>query len=370
MPPLSIQAPYWTRPALLGTDRTFWVVLEHPPAETPDIALAGSDEEIPTWVTDADSSGTVAYRCTALGGRPGHTYDLRVRAGSQSTTMPGAVSVLPTDTGTLTLLHCSDLHLLKPTAEGAMEDRSALIAALIERINALNPDLVVCTGDLISRYDPQKRALGAEQIRWQIGQIRQLLTPLQAPLFVTLGNHDVAFEATRGDWYAVMGGGRNGRTDDYSLDWGRYHLVMMDCFAHYDPQNVLLENSFTPEQIEWLRQDLLASSEGRRCLVFAHYDYREHLPALFQEARPDLLFYGHAKALYPQVLDRHGIWDGHLADTQAYNLVHITPRGAASQTASWSSLASPNAPAEPGARAVDRITPAAAPAAARPSTQK
>ena len=30
--------------------------------------------------------------------------------------------------------------------------------ALVDRINALHPDLVVCTGDLISRYDPQKRA--------------------------------------------------------------------------------------------------------------------------------------------------------------------------------------------------------------------
>jgi predicted MPP superfamily phosphohydrolase len=282
--------------------------------------------------------GVVACTCAAPGSRPGHLYDLDVRLDGTGAQMPHAVAVRPENAEHLTLLHCTDLHLLQP-ASGAMQDRSALIAALVTRINALRPDLVVCTGDLITRYDAQQRALPAEQIRWQIRRIKELLSQIESPLYVTLGNHDAAFAATRRDWYAAMGGGWNGHTDDFSMDWGPYHLAMLDCFAHYDPQNVLIHNSFTAEQLEWLRRDLLAASESRLRLVFAHYDYRAQLPELFRELRIDLLFYGHAKGLYPETLAEHGIWDGHLADTEAYRLVRLAPSGILSEKASWASLA-------------------------------
>ena len=140
--------------------------------------------------------------------------------------------------------------------------------------------------------------------------------------------------------YAAMGGGWNGRTDDYSLDWGRYHLAMMDCFAHYDAQNVLVRSSFTHGQLGWLRRDLEAASASRLRLVFAHYDYHRQLPLLFSDLRVDAFFYGHAKGLYPQELERYGVWNGHLADTQAYNLVHFSPDGIAAQVVSWEGLRS------------------------------
>jgi len=157
-------------------------------------------------------------------------------------------------------------------------------------------------------------------------------------LYVTLGNHDAAFEATRGDWYAAMGGGWNGRTDDYSLDWGPVHLAKLDGFAHYDRQNEQLRSSFTEDQLAWLRADLAAVPARRLRLVFAHYDYHRQLPPLFPELRVDALFYGHAKGMYPELLAAHGIWDGHLADTMAYNLVRLTGERIASEKVSWESL--------------------------------
>lgn len=337
---LRIMAPYWTRPALLDSSRTFQVTLRSLASTAPTIALTSVSEAIPVCVEGAAPlpHNVVTFACTALGGKPGQMYDLRVHVGSQSATMPNAVSVLPQDTTTLSVLHCSDLHLLKPTPDSTLEDRCVLIAALVAHINLLDPDLVVCTGDLVSRYDPDKRALSSEQIRWQIRRVKEILLGIRVPLFVTLGNHDAAFEATRPDWYTAMGGGWKGYTDDYSLDWGPYHLVMMDCFTHYDPQNIPLESSFTAEQIQWLRQDLLAASASQLRLVFAHYDYHEHLPRIMEEGSLDLLFYGHAKGLYPQVLAENTVWDGHLADTQAYNLVHLTPRGIVSERVPWTNL--------------------------------
>jgi hypothetical protein len=88
-----------------------------------------------------------------------------------------------------------------------------------------------------------------------------------------------------------------------------------------------------------LRQDLLAASASYRRLVFAHYDYHKQLPPLFGELGIDLLFYGHARGLYPRALAENGIWDGHLADTEAYNLVHLSTSGITSHKTSWADLA-------------------------------
>ena len=340
MSPTAIRAPHWTHPALLDASRTFQVVLEPPPSPSPTIRLVSDGTIVPVRVEDTAKlqPETAAYTCTALGGRAGEVYDLKVETNRQRTVMPHAVGVIPHHAETLTLLHCSDLHLLQPTPDHGLRDRSAHIAALVARINALFPELVVCTGDLITRYDAQKRALPAELVRWQIQRVAELLARIAAPLFVTVGNHDVAFEATRGDWYSAMGGGWRGSTDEFRVDWGPYHLAMMDCFAHYDPQNVSLRSSFTAEQLAWLRSGLLAASASQLRLVFAHYDYHGQLPALLSEGRIDLLFYGHSGRLYPQELARNGVWDGHLAGTEAYNLVRLTPCGIFSQKGSWPSL--------------------------------
>ena len=344
----SILSPHWTRPALLGPGRAFQVIVAGRPDGMPVMTLTAGAEVLPVHIEDVVPlrPDLTQYSCTAVkdgaaaGGKPGALYDLELRTHGTQAKMCRAASVLPEDTTSLTLLHCTDLHLLVPVAEKGMVDRSALFAALVDRINALRPDLVICTGDVISRYDTHKRALPAEMIRWQIRRAVELLAPIEVPFYVTLGNHDAAFEATRGDWYAALGGGWNGGTDEYSLDWGEVHLAMLDCFAHYDPQNVMRRSSFTDEQLDWLRADLAATSARQQRLVFAHYDYRKQLPALLAELRIDALFYGHAKGLYPDLLAEHDIWDGHLADTQAYNLVRLTPEGIAAQKVSWAGLES------------------------------
>ena len=338
--PLSIKAPFWTRPAVLGPSRTFTVALEPASKETPVFSLRGDTEVIPVSISDRRSPGPgfIAYTCAAPACRSGGVYDLEVHLDGSGSIMPRAVAVPPEDVSDLTVLHCGDMHLLQPTPDNTLEDRSGLITSLVARINTLTPDLVVCTGDLISRYGPHKRPLSHEQIRWQIRRVQKLISCIEVPLFVTLGNHDAAFKATREDWYSAMGGGWKGGTDDYSVDWGRYHLCMMDCFAHYDPENNPLERSFTAGQLKWLRRDLITAGESRPRLLFAHYDYRLQLPFLFKGLGIDLFFYGHSKGLYPDVLAEHGIWDGHLASTMAYDLIRLTPDGIDSQKVSWIDL--------------------------------
>jgi hypothetical protein len=336
---------------VLDGGRSFQLVLDPSPSEHPVVALAGYGTTIEVSVECAASphAGIALYTCVARDGSPGALYDLEVQAGGANARMPHAVAIPHRQDVGLLLLHCTDLHLIKPTPEGTLADRSALIRALVARIDTLQPDLVVCTGDLIHRYDAQSRALPANCIRWQIGHISALLAEVTVPLFITTGNHDVAFDSTRADWYKAVGGGWHGRTDDHSLDWGRAHLVLMDGFAHYDADNVQQVCSFTPEQICWLEQDLSAVPKGRLRLVFAHYDYQQQLPPLFRPLRIDGLFYGHSRAMYPEVFERTGVWDGHLGDTDAYSLLRITAEGIAGEKVTWTELEAQQGNPDPGA---------------------
>jgi len=74
----------------------------------------------------------------------------------------------------LRVAHLSDLHIGNGTEEGRL-------VAIVEKTNALAPDLVVITGDLFD-HDPRHLAAGAER-----------LAGLRAPLgvYAVLGNHDL-----------------------------------------------------------------------------------------------------------------------------------------------------------------------------------
>jgi len=333
-----IRFPRWTRPAPVGVDGHLHLAL-HRHVHSPSVFLHREGRTVPVPVIDGQAAkdGSSVYEADVTGQAPG-LYDLEVVAGSLRHVEPHAVCVLRPGVEELRLVHCSDLHLLK-RADGGMQDRTAHVAAMVERLNALRPDLVVCTGDLISRYDAGKQPLPSGVIRWQIRWLREHLAALSVPLYVTVGNHDVAFDDTRDDWYAAMGR-RAEDADDWSVNWGRFHLTMMDCFIHYDRHNVALAASFTPRQLVWLQNDLTTVAPGLARLLFAHYDYSCQLPEILPLLGLDAFFYGHSRPLYPDALERHAIWDGHLPADWAYRAVRVTGRCVVEEdSATWEMLA-------------------------------
>lgn len=78
----------------------------------------------------------------------------------------------------------SDIHLEEYTEPWFLQ-------RMIDHVNALNPDLVLFTGDLISRGP------GSDRIAWRAaGVAAELFEELKAPQrFAVLGNHDVAVGA-------------------------------------------------------------------------------------------------------------------------------------------------------------------------------
>ena len=336
----SVREPRWTRPALVPWRRPFRVVIETPLSANAGLVLSRDGEIAALEVRGKTvlTEGFVAYTCSIPDGLPEQLYDLVLMDDGDRHVSPNAVYALPGFRETFTFLHASDLHLLVGGSDGTLEDRSPRGRALVERINAIRPDFVVYTGDLISRYGAQKEALSPEVIHWQARRLQNIMLKLKVPLFITIGNHDVAFESSRAAWQTYMGRPWDRATDDYSFDYGPCHFAVLDCFAYYDADNRSIGKSLTSEQCLWLERDMRRAASSQRRFLFIHYDYQKQLPALFDTLRLDMLFYGHSGRRYSEELERHGISDGHLSSGDAYRLVHVTPAGISSEIVSWVEL--------------------------------
>lgn len=147
------------------------------------------------------------------------------------------------------------------------------------------------------------------------------------PIFQVIGNHD-HYNAYYDDWGATSDFVRYFGPTDYSFDRGDVHFVVMDnvyYLAHGTvPEKgftkVKYTGGFTPEQVEWLRQDLalVAGKDGKAVVLCTHiplmdsdsdvpgelgYNYGKVLSLLtpFKEAR---LLIGHTH--YPQTYYHDG----------------------------------------------------------------
>ncbi len=101
-----------------------------------------------------------------------HGYTLGARA-LTVTRLEVAVPDLPSALDGLRIVHLSDLHVGQYLDLGELADH-------VRRVNALEPDVVCITGDIVDRA-------------WTCGPAFPVLAGLRAPrgVFVTLGNHDV-----------------------------------------------------------------------------------------------------------------------------------------------------------------------------------
>ncbi len=103
------------------------------------------------------------------------------------------------------------------------------------------------------------------------------------PVFQVIGNHD-HYNSYRGDYDCTTNFVRHFGPTDYSFDRGKVHFVVMDNVYYLDQGNVpekgftkvKYTGGFTPEQVEWLRQDLalVAGKEDRMVILCVHIPIR------------------------------------------------------------------------------------------------
>ena len=150
----------------------------------------------------------------------------------------------------------SDLHVRAHGVESYYGvDNNANLRAAVAMLNGLDPtpDVVIGTGDLTNYGRPEEYTA-----------LRDLLAPLDAPLFVVPGNHDHARHLRD-----TLGG------HDYLASGGRFLCYVVD---EYPLRLVGLDSTLAgshngaicSERLHWLRSTLAAERE-RPTLVFMHH---------------------------------------------------------------------------------------------------
>lgn len=176
-------------------------------------------------------------------------------------------------------VHFTDLHLFRlPRPEQLLGKRllgatnllllgrrarfqEATLHALVRDVSALEPHVVVCTGDLTAMATP-----------WEFADVRDLLLPLigRQPFIVLPGNHDVyTRNAFREERFKAYFGQWTGSTFPCVNRFGDVAFVSLDV-ARFDP--ILSRGRITPSQVAGL-EAVLASREldGAFVALLLHY---------------------------------------------------------------------------------------------------
>lgn len=126
------------------------------------------------------------------------------------------------------------------------------LTAAVESVRAIRPqpDAVLVSGDLADHATDE-----------EYEQVRELLAPLQAPLYVLPGNHDDRRALHR--HFGVPGGG--GEPVCYSVDLGPVRLVVLDTKRLGEDSGAL-----EGEQLDWLDAELAAAPEQLTLLAMHH----------------------------------------------------------------------------------------------------
>lgn len=178
------------------------------------------------------------------------------------------------------LAHLSDPHIGAEWADG---DPVAGLASAVESIRSMRrqPDAVLVSGDLADN------ATDAEY-----EQVRELLAPLQAPLYVLPGNHD-----NRGALHRHFGvPGADGEPVQYSVDLGPLRLVVLDSTRPGEDPGAL-----DAERLGWLDAELAMAPEMPTLLAMHHPPLITGVPAWDELGLPA----ADRRAL-AEVVERHG----------------------------------------------------------------
>ena len=347
----TIRSPRWTKPLIVMPEQVIQVVMEGMSDERLEVRLEKGDVNVALSIERQQRSMLNHVNCTRLdcmivGQIPERLWDLTVSWAGGSVRAENSVQLVQQFADDFRFVHTTDLHLLRPASGKQMRNREAHADRLVEAINSIRPVFVLNTGDLINRYRRNATdILPPRIINWQMRRVREIFLGLQVPMFVTAGNHDLAFPWCQSAWHTEMGSPWPRRTDDYSFDYGDYHFAALEASVDYDPKSYkVIRHRFYDEQLAWLEDDASKAKSARLRFLFCHYDYDHQLKTLVDRLSLNMVMYGHSGlSLFDAIKPKGYFVNGHLVN--AYQIV--TVKGAKISVEPGPSYSDPDFPGKP-----------------------
>jgi hypothetical protein len=342
-----IQRPLVNVPAIVATGGVLTVHCAADPGATGwtvELVRGGSSTAVPLSGATYDAGTgwwTLAAPLPALPARGLH--DLRVTAaGGIEDTARQAVQVLDRFRDDWYFVHITDPHLPdhRFSEDGAVPADSSEIVdlrAVIADLNVINPEFVLITGDFVNEGELE------DHLEWRsFTRAQRMLYEFDVPTYLIAGNHDLGgwtgtpppAGTARRDWWRFFGWPRLDdpppgaplRTQNYSFDYGPVHVAGLESYDNYDMwrPEIYGTESFIPEQLAWLDQDLAAAAGSVSRVLFYHFDFGRQL---------DLAARGVEMALWGHVHGDRGHlqeqpWDLATDNTcdgqRAYRVVRVT----------------------------------------------
>ncbi|MBE0433553.1 metallophosphoesterase, partial [candidate division WOR-3 bacterium] len=159
---------------------------------------------------------------------------------------------------------------------------------IIDEVRLLDPDFVMCVGDLIEGYETDTTVMHAQ---WDT--ILATIKTLPCKFYFVPGNHEVQNEADRRIYEQ-----RTGVKRYYSFNYQNTHFIVLDNTMTYwgQPQEM------GSEQLSWLAKDLEKHKQMDHIFVFYHiptyiYALRDNttdtLTQILEKYGVDVVFTGH-----------------------------------------------------------------------------
>ena len=172
---------------------------------------------------------------------------------------------------------------------------------VVAKAVALNPVLILNTGDLVLGYDAKSQ----EKAKEELDNFEKATAPIREkdiPLYITMGNHSGYTELAREAFAKRYKNNETGRLY-YSLDVENSHFIVLCSELENEAAQI------TGKQLEWLKGDLQLA-KGKHIFVLLHRplypkikhltdsmnqypEKRDELASLFKQYKVDMVFVGH-----------------------------------------------------------------------------
>ena len=209
-------------------------------------------------------------------------YDLEIACSLGDDYQTHAVNLVEKKEYPFTFVHISDLHF---PSEQYEDNTTDINLQEFEKIRALDPDFVICTGDLIQGptlvyLDPETDEPLAGEIQLKLAL--WALDTLNLPVYYIHGNHEFSQSSIV--------------PDNLEANWYRYFgKTRYQNFSYLDWEFIGFGSSFeglTTDEIKEVRKILAANSDVANVFYY-HYDFNSN-PSDFISSFPiEVALYGH-----------------------------------------------------------------------------